>query len=144
MLAVAALVATASLTGCVRVEGCPGWVDFETPQDMYDGAQVVLLGRPTSDAGDRDVFGRPAAVHRVLVADVLKGELEADLVEVASTPVTCSGENDAYPDGDPLDVEGEVILFLTDSEGGWRLMTPFDGVLPIPDDGVLPFEVEDR
>ncbi|HEY0238207.1 MAG TPA: hypothetical protein VGC37_06145, partial [Friedmanniella sp.] len=83
------------------------------------------------------------AVHEVAVHEVLKGELPGPgQVPVASTPVTCTGGDDVYPDGDPLDVEGRVIVFLTTSESGdtWRTLTPTDGVLPVPAEGRLPFE----
>jgi hypothetical protein len=54
--------------------------------------------------------------------------------------VTCSGD-EIYPEGDPLATEGPVIVFLRASDGGepWSLITPFDTVLPVPDDGSLPF-----
>lgn len=135
---VAALVAV-SLTGCVTQQTCVSWVDFETPQDTYDDAQLVVRGTVDRIVGTRGVYGVAAPVHRVEVEEVLGGDDPGSVIEVASTPMTCMGDAGEYPDGDPLAVDGEVVLFLTDSEGGWRLITPFDGVLPVPENGVLPF-----
>jgi hypothetical protein len=145
MSLVAAVVAV-SLSGCIRVESCPGWVDFETPQDLYDDARLVVTGEAEPAGGDVLLYGAEATVYRIHVDDVLKGDPgDGDLL-VASTPFSCGGQNDPSPDGDPLDIDGEVILFLfrTEAGDGWRTATPLQGVLPMPDDGVLPFEVADR
>lgn len=49
-----------------------------------------------------------------------------------------------FPDGvDPLATDEVLVLLLTD-DGGWRPITPYEGVLPLPADGVLPFEGTDR
>lgn len=141
--ALVAVLVGGALSGCVT-HTCVSWVDFETAQDVYDDAQLVVRGTDTGVVGVRGVFGVAAPVHRIEVLEVLGGSDPGATVDVASTPMTCMGDAGEYPDGDPLDVEGEVILFLTDADGGWRLITPFDGVLPMPDDGVLPFEVTDR
>lgn len=141
-----ALLLAASLTGCITQHTCVSWVDFETPQDAYDDALLVVRGVETEIVGVRDLYGVAAPIHRIQVTEVLGGEDPGATVDVASTPMTCMGDEvGEYPDGDPLEVEGEIILFLSRAEGGgWRLITPFDGVLPVPGDGVLPFEVADR
>jgi len=143
-MSLAALLAAATLTGCVTSETCVSWVDFETPQDAYDDARLVVRGEVGAITGTRAVLGVQATVHAVTVVEVLKGDDPGSTIEVASTPITCTG-GELYPDGDPLDVTGDVILFLGDPPDthGWRLITPFDGVLPAPADGTLPFEVAD-
>ncbi|MFE7508929.1 hypothetical protein [Promicromonospora sp. NPDC057488] len=78
-------------------------------------------------------------------------------ISVVSTPETCGGRDSAYPAGDPLDPDpgsaadegaGRVIVLLsgstedgsTDSEVGFQLITPFQGVVPPEGDGTLPAE----
>lgn len=136
---VAALVAV-SLTGCVTQQTCVSWADYSDPQDAYDDARLVVRGEVGEVVGTRDVLGVAATVHRIDVEEVLKGADPGLTVDVAATPITCTG-GEIYPDGDPLLVDGPVILFLIDPSdtAGWRLITPFDGVLPVPEDGVLPF-----
>ena len=81
------------------------------------------------------MFGTRASVWDVEVVAVVKGELGAsDVVQVASTPQTCSGET--YPDGDPLgELDGVARLYLHDSdfaipgtEAGLALINPFQGI----------------
>lgn len=151
--AAAALASAVMLASCSaggggfpRAEACVSWVDFQTPQDAYDDADVVLVGQSSPADGSVDMFGLAAAVHEIAIGGILKGELpDAGRVQVASTPVTCTG-GDTYRDGDPLDTGGDLILFLRepgDDHGDvWHLITPFDGVFPVPDDGSLPFETE--
>ena len=85
--------------------------------------------------GTRSMFGAEANVWSIEVGSVVKGDAEpGERLQVVSTPPTCSGET--YPEGDPLDVEGEVRLYLKDaasfqlpgSGDGWALITPLDGV----------------
>ena len=136
--------AAGALTGCVTPQTCVSWVDFETPQAAYDDAGLVVRGDPGDVVGVRAVFGVASPVHRVEVAEVLKGVDPGATIDVAAVPLTCMADGEEFPEGDPLDVDGELILFLYREPDGWRLITPFDGVLPVPDDGVLPFEVETR
>lgn len=87
------------------------------------------------------MFGLDAAVHNVDVLRVLKGDL-ADTEAVASIPETCT-DGAPYPNGDPLDAEEDLLLFLTKQDGDtpWSTVTPFDGAQPAPKDGSLPFKV---
>lgn len=138
---VAALLAT-TLTGCgVSTHTCVSWVWFDTPQAVYDDARLVVRAEVGDVVGTRHVLGVDSPVHRVEVVEVLKGESPGPQFDVASTPVTCTGGDD-FLEGDPLEVDGEVILFLFDLDGGWRLLTPVQGVLPWPPDGTLPFELD--
>lgn len=142
------VVATGALCSCagfpgVRSEMCVTWVSFDPPQAAFDEATAVVIGEPAATGTTVEMFGVAATVHEVAVGEVLKGEIpDAGTIRVASTPMTCTGGS-VYPDGDPLDVEGEVIVFLHGPEDGvWHTLTPFDGVLPLPGDGTLPFEAE--
>lgn len=131
-------------TGCARSEICVSWVDYETPQQAYDDATLVVLGTAEPTGSTRDVFGVPMPVYTIDVAETLKGEAP-DALEITPTPLTCMGDASQFPDGvDPLATDDDLVLFLHRDDTGWRPITPYDGVLPAPADGVLPFETTDR
>lgn len=145
--AVAALLALGgcALAGAGGTESatCVSWVWFERPADALSAADLAVrtdgaAGEPT---GTAEVFGVDATVHTVRVADVLRGSdaLAGDELDVISTPVTCTAGG-TYPDGDPLDAPGDLVLLLhhDDEAGGWRTLTPMQGVLPATADGSLP------
>lgn len=150
-LALAALVA-ATTAGCAtvgartggteRAETCVSWVWFETPADALDDAAVaVRTAGPLPVTGTAELFGVDARVHTVRVTEVIKGTevRTGDELEVASTPVTCTGGED-YPDGDPLDASGDLVLFLhrDETSGAWRTITPEHGVVTATVDGLVP------
>ena len=141
---VTASVSLGMLTACVTESICVSWVDFETPQEVYDDARLVVVGTTEPTGATRDVLGVPMPVYAIEVADTLKGELPDDLT-VTPAPLTCMGDASEFPDGvDPLATDDELILFLQLDEGAWRLITPTDGVLRMRADGMLPFEVTER
>lgn len=150
LIAIASLaVAATLLSSCSNAspsggEECVSWMDVSDPQVAYDEADAVVLGRSSSTGATTPMHGVDAAVHEVEVEQVVKGELAPGSVRVASTPTTCTAGG-AYPDGDPLGRDGDVIVFLRAPESGdvWSLITPLDTVLPAPEDGTLPFD-EDR
>ncbi len=139
------MVATA---GCATVgsdvtsEACVSWVEFPSPADaMAEATVVVRTTGPAAKVGTNQLFGVTVTVHSVQVADVLKGtELRAGQdVEVLSTPVTCTG-GAVYPDGDPLDASGPLIVLLqrdTDTHA-WRTLTPGQGVVAATGGGDVP------
>jgi len=146
LLAVALVLAP--LGGCALGPGgaegatCVSWVWFESPADALTAADLVV--RTHGGAGARgtvEAFGVAAAVHTVRVAEVLRGAGPGvgDEIDVVSTPVTCTGGG-TYPDGDPLDAPGDLVLLLhhDDEAGGWRTLTPTQGVVPPDADGGLP------
>jgi hypothetical protein len=139
------MVATA---GCATVGSdvtsgaCVSWVEFPSPADaMAQAAMVVRTTGQAASVGTNHMFGIRVAVHSVEVADVLKGtELRVGQdVEVLSTPVTCTG-GAVYPDGDPLDASGPLIVFLQwDADAhAWRTLTPGQGVVAATGAGDLP------
>jgi hypothetical protein len=139
-----ASVSLGMLTACVTEQTCVSWVDYETAQEAYDDANLVVVGNAVPTGATRDVFGVPMPVYAIEVSETLKGEAPAEL-EVTPTPLTCMGDASQFPDGvDPLATDDELVLFLYFEAAGWRPITPYDGTLPMPDDGVLPFEVADR
>jgi hypothetical protein len=141
---VTASVALGMLTACVTEHICVSWVDWETPQEAYDDTRLVVVGTAEPTGETREVLGVAMPVYAIDVAETLKGETPDDLT-VTPAPLTCMGDASEFPDGvDPLATDEELILFLYPDERTWRLINPFDGALPVPDDGVLPFEVDDR
>lgn len=117
---------------------CVDWVRFETPQDQYDKAAVVLIGKPVSQVGETTIYGSKATTHLVEVEQVLKGNPGDGNLRISSMPQTCSG-SESYLDGDPLDTSQRVIIFATKQGGEWFTMTPAQGVLPFPQGSELPF-----
>lgn len=117
---------------------CVDWVRFETAQDQYDNAAVVLIGKSVSQVGETTIYGSKAATHLVEVEHVLKGNPGEGNLRISSMPQTCSG-SESHLDGDPLDTSQRVIIFVTKQGGEWFTMTPAQGVLPFPQGSELPF-----
>lgn len=139
-LAVAGIVAVATvrLPGSA-VSSCVDWATFPDDAARTEQADLVVDATVVDQAGTRSMFGEKTNVWSIEVGSVVKGEAApGERIEVASTPLTCSGE--AYPEGDPLDVEGEVRLYLKDAGAfqiagtgdGWALITPLDGMGVVP------------
>ena len=145
LLALGALVLLA-MSGCSvgpdgeeEVHMCVSWSDLSDPQAAFDEADAVIIGRSSPAAEVTRMYGLDAAVHEVEVLQVFKGDV-AEVELIASTPETCTGST--YPSGDPLDAEGDLLLFLTEpsDDTPWSTLTPFDGVRSAPGDGSLPFD----
>lgn len=127
-------------TACTTEQTCVSWVDFETPQEAFDDARLVVVGTAEPTGATRNVLGVSMPEYSIDVTETLKGEAPENL-RVAPTPLTCMGDASEYPDGvDPLATDDELVLFLHLDDGDWRPITPIDGVLPMPEDGVLPFD----
>ena len=142
----AAVLLGSILTSCSvlapQVGVCVSWIDVSDPQTAYDESEAVVIGTLEATKETVSLYGIQAAVHELTISEVVKGDVEqTPTIRVASTPVTCTG-GDTYPEGDPLDVEGEQIVFLNSPEpdGAWQLLTPYNAVLPAKADGTLPFE----
>ena len=117
---------------------CVDWVRFATPQDQYDNAGVVLIGRSVGRAGETSIYGSKATTHVVEVEQVFKGNPGEGNLRISSMPPTCTG-GETYPDGDPLDTAERVIIFATKQGGEWFTSTPAQGVLPFPQGAEIPF-----
>jgi hypothetical protein len=138
-LVVAGVVAVATVRLPGAVHSCVDWATFPDDASRTEAADLVVDATVVEQTGTRSMFGEKANVWEVEVETVVKGDAAAgDHIEVVSTPPTCSGET--YPEGDPLDVDDEVRLYLKDaaffqlpgSGDGWALITPFDGVGQVP------------
>lgn len=138
---VVVLPVVALLAGCAGTSmTCVSWVDFATPADALESAEHVVVGRVEERAGTTSLYGVDAHRYRVVAeASPLKDGGAGESLHVVSTPVTCSGD-DVYPQGDPLDTDEPVVLFLTQDEVGddWRTLTPRHGVAPADGTGDLP------
>ncbi len=149
---------------------CVDWMRFADPAEAASAAGAVLLGTVVERDGTAELYGVEA--HRWLfdVEQVLERpdsevpgweppeELAisaGERISVVSTPETCGGRDSAYPAGDPLEPDtnaGPLIVLLsgstedgsTESEVGFQLITPFQGVVPPEDDGALPAEWPDN
>lgn len=141
------LAAVMLLSGCshgqLATSTCVSWAEMSDPQDAYDAADIVVIGTVEPASVTAPMLGVDAAVHDVAVAEVLKGDPPPREIQVVSTPVTCMGD-EVYPDGDPLDVDGDVIIFIAvgEADEAWNLISPSGAVLPVPADGTMPFETE--
>lgn len=144
----AAAFAITALTGCAVTpptleasEVCVSWIDFELSQDMFDNAEAVVLAEPHEVERRATLFGVEVGVYELAPNGVLKGDVGDGTIEVLSTPLTCQADGRRYPeDRDPLEVDDEVIVYLSSTEdGGWRTLSPYDAVEELPEDGTLPF-----
>jgi hypothetical protein len=131
-----ALALGAGLTGCATESTCVDWVSYATAQDAYDDASLVVVGTVGEPTGSATLFGVLVPLREVAVDDVLKGESPA-LLEVASSPVTCSAETSP----DSLETDERIAILLINDGGTWRTITPSAGVLPAPEGEPLPFDV---
>lgn len=120
---------------------CASWVAFATPADAAEDADLVVLADGARRSGTARALGAEAHVHTVTVLEVLDGggAGPGDELAVVSTPVTCSGD-ELYPGGDPLDTSARVVVLLHDDAdvGGWRTLTPAQGVVTASPGGGLP------
>ncbi|TBN57374.1 hypothetical protein EYE40_08165 [Glaciihabitans arcticus] len=137
-LLLVALILAAGLTGCTQTT-CASWVDFRTPAEMADSADLVIVGEETGTDGVTFSMGVSATAHTVRVDEVLKGELDVAEIRVVSLPDSCGATGDFYPEGDPIEVDGPAEFFLVRSDGNWTSLTPFESAAVIPAEGTLPW-----
>jgi len=132
------------LSACTASGTCVSWHSYDTEQELFDDTDLVVVGTAEPTGATRDVIGVEMPVYRLEITDTLKGEAP-DPLEVTPAPLTCMGGESEYPDGvNPFETSEELIFFLYEDGGAWRAKAPFQGVTPMPDDGVLPFETADR
>jgi hypothetical protein len=141
--ALLALLACTMATGCGLLPGshtetCVDWIRFESPQELFDDAALVVVGTPTRTDGATSLYGYTAQIHIVEVEKVLKGQPGPEPLRIASTPETCTG-GISYPHGDPLDREQRLLIYASHQQGGWFTLTPAQGAVPFGGDAALPF-----
>jgi hypothetical protein len=113
-------------------------IRFETPQELFDGAALVVVGTPKGREGKTSIYGYSAQVHVVEVETVFKGQTGPGPLFVASTPETCTG-GVSYPRGDPLDGQQRMLIYASHQQGGWFTLTPAQGSVPFEQGAALPF-----
>lgn len=138
-----ALLACGLATGCGLFPGhqsetCVDWIRFETPQELFDDAALVVVGKPTATDGETSVYGYTARIHLVEVETVLKGQPGPGPLRIASTPQTCTG-GVSYPHGDPLDGSQRMLIYASYQQGEWFTLTPAQGAVPLERGATLPF-----
>jgi hypothetical protein len=131
-------------TGCGLIPGngaetCVDWVRFETAQEQYNNASMVLIGKSAGSDGETSLYGYKATTHLIEIERVLKGNPGNGNLRVSSMPQTCTG-GESYPDGDPLQTDQRIIIFATQQGDEWFTMTPAQGVLPLEQGKELPFQ----
>ncbi|WP_440312805.1 hypothetical protein [Leucobacter chromiireducens] len=128
----AAAVCCGTISGCVpAAQVCISWASYASVETAIADADLVVGGtvRPTDETAP--ILGENVAVYEIDVRKVFTGDVIAgDSLRFASTPSTCSG-NEGSAESDPLNVPGEVVVFLARDESDiWRTLSPFAGVMP--------------
>ena len=144
LLVVTSLVAAAcggAAADAPRAETCVDWVPFAAPADAVAAADLVVRTTgPAAASGTVALLGADATMHAVPVEQVVAGTgaRPGEVLDVASTPETCTGDG-PYPGGDPLDAPGTLLVLLErDADSGsWRTLTPGQGVVAAAD-GTVP------
>ncbi|MFC0682282.1 hypothetical protein ACFFGH_31010 [Lysobacter korlensis] len=128
-----------ALTGCMS-GGCPGWHDYSDPEERFRDSALVVVGTAAPAGWWAELFADDA-VYDITVERVVKGDVgEDDVVRVESISDHCAAV--PFPDGDPLDTDDLVLVFLMEKQdGGLRTLTPFDAVTPVESADELPFDV---
>ncbi|WP_146085359.1 hypothetical protein [Rathayibacter sp. AY1G1] len=127
----AALLTAAGCAPAVQTSGCPGWAYFGSAEARYEVAEAVITTASTRASGTQSVFSVAASAYMVTVDETEKGPFIAgETIRVVSMPDACSG-TDLYPDGDPMDTDQPLRLYLRSGNGFWATLTPLEGAEPI-------------
>jgi len=132
--AVAILLTTPLLSGCVGSVSCVDWVFYETDEAMAEDATLVVEGRVMRHAGDIELFGETTPEYEVHVDDVTKTSgsvAPGDVIRVAPAPETCGGDD---AETRPLEEDRVYALYLEAAEGvsgTWRTITALQGAVPV-------------
>jgi hypothetical protein len=130
--AIAALALLLTTSGCALLgpgESCVEWVQYESDERLREAVDAVIVVEAPERDGDAWLHGAPMHAYRVEALAVEQGDVAVgDELRVVSMAQTCSGAD--YPDGDPLDDDGPLRLFLQQIDGVWRTPTPYAGVEP--------------
>lgn len=127
----AALLTDAGCAPAVQTSGCPGWAYSGSAEARYEAAEAVITTLSPRASGTQEVFDVAASAYMVTVDETEKGSpIAGETLRVASTPDSCSGTN-LYPDGDPMDTNQPLRLYLSSGNGFWATLTPLEGAEPI-------------
>ena len=97
---------------------------------MKEATTDVVVSSSVRADGSEVMLGVDATAYDVRVAEVEKGSVAPGTeIRVISTPDSCGAT--FYPEGDQLDREGPLRLYLIeDDDGAFLTLSPFDGVEP--------------
>lgn len=93
-------------------------------------------------ASTGSLFGAPANVWSVEVTEWVKGD-GPDSIEILSPPSQCGASDDPYFGVDPFEEAtsyGTSVIFLSEHEGGWRGLTPGQGIVELTPTRDIPLE----
>lgn len=143
MVLLAATLSTAGCTAFGERGTCVSWMPFTTPAEALDYAELAVTVRVLARDGTAHLYDTDAHVWEVTTDGraAVRGDAPSETLRVISTPVTCE-EGGTYPEGDPLDTDDTLVLFLTRDQAGddWRTLTPRQGSLPAGPAGEMPQE----
>ncbi|MBO1902189.1 hypothetical protein J4H92_09545 [Leucobacter weissii] len=133
--ATAAALGALSLSACVSAQNCAIWVGFESSREMYDAAELVVVGDVPTESHERRIGGVAAQVYELGTFEVLKGDAGAAPLRVAAMPDPCG-----RPEMENLLADaGQSLLFLVESDDPevWVTITPVQGVRPAEERSLL-------
>lgn len=137
---VAGLGLVCGLSGCaqpvIESSACVDWVLFDSPADAAAEADGLVTGHVVQRSSPIRQYGVDVNVWTVEVDSWVIGSGD-DEIHVASSPRTCESGS-PYPDGDPLDTDEDVMIFIQELDGRMQTLTGFQGVIPAPIDGNIP------
>jgi len=131
---------SAALAGCAggpfgAVGTCVDWVAYATPADALADVSHAVIGTVGGQDGTTGLYSYEVNAWTVHVDRWIKGSGDDEL-RVLSAPETCS-DGSPYPTGDPFAAaSGPQLILLTDLDGTWTSVTPWQGIVPAPDDAV--------
>jgi len=131
---------SAALAGCAGGPfgggTCVDWVAFSTPADALEDSSYAVVGTVAAQDGTAELYSYEVNAWTVQVGQWVKGT-GGDELRVLSAPETCS-DGSPYPTGDPFAVaSGPQLIVLTDLDGTWTSITPWQGIVAAPG-GVVP------
>jgi hypothetical protein len=138
---VLAAVLGAALVGCSRTSACIDYISFgNDPAAMAEASRLVVTGRQTPTTETFDLSGALVAVHEIEVERVLKGDVATDTITAVAPAGNCFDVGSTIDDDGILNVDGNAEFFLIWNRDHWVTLTPFDGVVPVPATGELPWD----
>lgn len=99
---------------------------------MQEASTDVVVSSSVRTSGTEVMLGVHATAYDIRVAEVEKASVApGTTIRVIATPDSCGAT--FYPEGDQIDGEGPLRLYLIeDDDGTFHTLSPFDGVEPAP------------
>jgi hypothetical protein len=132
----------ALFAGCAPTAACADWPTDLTEQALYEESTFVAVGFVNERAGSIPSLTGQARAYSFFVDELVKGDADEGLVVIGSRPESCT-DGGPYGTGDQLLTDDRVLVYAVDEGDGLLLITPYQGVTPLPEGSPLPFVVED-